>query len=73
MVLDIKLGPSIFTELGAQIITLGTSPNGLNVNKNCGSTFPELMQKTVLKHKADIGIAFDGDADRVIICDEKAR
>jgi len=66
-----KAGPSIFTELGAQIITLGTSPNGLNVNKNCGSTFPELMQKTVLKHKADIGIAFDGDADRVIICDEK--
>ena len=66
-----KAGPSIFTELGAQIITLGISPNGTNVNKNCGSTFPELMQKTVLRHKADIGIAFDGDADRVIVCDEK--
>ena len=67
-----KAGPSIFTELGAKVIPFGISPNGLNVNKNCGSTFPELMQKTVLKHKADIGIAFDGDADRVIICDEKS-
>ena len=66
-----KAGPSIFTELGAKVIPFGISPNGLNVNRNCGSTFPELMQKAVLKHKADIGIAFDGDADRVIICDEK--
>ena len=66
-----KAGPSIFTELGAKVIPFGISPNGLNVNRNCGSTFPELMQKAVLKHKADVGIAFDGDADRVIICDEK--
>ncbi len=66
-----KAGPSIFTELGANVIPFGISPNGLNVNKNCGSTHPELIQKNVLKHKADIGIAFDGDADRVIICDEK--
>ena len=66
-----KAGPSIFSDLGAKVIPYGVSPNGLNVNKNCGSTFPELMQKAVLKHKADIGIAFDGDADRVIICDEK--
>ena len=68
-----KAGPAIFTELGAKVIPFGTSPNGLNVNKNCGSTFPELMQKSVIKHKADIGIAFDGDADRVIICDEKGQ
>ncbi len=66
-----KAGPSIFSELGAKIIPYGISPNGLNVNKNCGSTFPQLIQKEVLKNKADIGIAFDGDADRVIICDEK--
>ena len=66
-----KAGPAIFTELGAKVIPFGISPNGLNVNRNCGSTFPELMQKAVLKHKADVGIAFDGDADRVIICDEK--
>ena len=66
-----KAGPAIFAELGAKIIPFGISPNGLNVNKNCGSTFPKLMQKAVIKHKADIGIAFDGDADRVIICDEK--
>ena len=66
-----KAGPEIFTELGAKVIPFGTSPNGLNVNKNCGSTFPELIQKAVLRHKADIGITFDGDADRVIICDEK--
>ena len=66
-----KAGPSIFSALGARIIPYGVSPNGLNVNKNCGSTFPQLIQRAVLKHKADIGIAFDGDADRVIICDEK--
>ena len=66
-----KAGPSIFSELGAKVIPYGVLPNGLNVNKNCGSTFPQLIQKAVLKHKADIGIALDGDADRVIICDEK--
>ena len=66
-----KAGPSIFSELGANVITYGVKPNGLNVNKKCGSTFPQLIQKAVLKHKADIGIALDGDADRVIICDEK--
>ena len=66
-----KAGPAVFNELGAKVIPLGIFPNGININKNCGSTFPELIQKAVLKHKADIGIAFDGDADRVIICDEK--
>lgn len=66
-----KAGPLIFSELGAEVISYGVAPNGLNVNKNCGSTFPQLIQKAVLEHKADIGIAFDGDADRVIICDEK--
>ena len=66
-----KAGPAILTELGAKVISLGTSPNGLNVNKDCGSTFPQSMQKAVLKHKADIGMALDGDADRLIICDEK--
>ena len=66
-----KAGPAVFNELGAKVIPLGIFPNGININKNCGSTFPELIQKEVVKHKADIGIAFDGDADRVIISDEK--
>lgn len=66
-----KLAPAILWELGAEVITIGDEPNGFNINDNCGSTHPEIMCKKVREHKADIGIALDGDADRVAICDEK--
>ena len=62
-----KIGPIVLWELGAEVITIGTNPNGLNINDNIGSTHPKLLAKTVLKHKADLGIALDGDADRLII------
>ncbi len=57
--------------LGAQVITIGTKPNGLNINYKCGSTFPKKIQSAVKKHKAHLGISLDGDADRVIMSDEK--
>ena len=66
-----KAGPKLFSSLGAKVITLAVKPNGLNINSNCGSTFPQNIQKAVRKYKANIGIALDGDADRVIMCDEK--
>lgn len=64
-----KIGPTVLWELGAEVITLGVNPNGFNINDNCGSTHPELLCKEVVKNKADIGIALDGDADRLIIAD----
>ena len=66
-----KSAPALLRELGAEVIAIGINPDGFNINKNCGSTHPELIQQSVKTHKADIGIAFDGDADRVIMCDEK--
>ena len=63
------IAPSVFEELGATVITIGTSPNGLNINANSGSTSPEELVKAVLAEKADIGIAFDGDGDRVAMVD----
>ncbi len=66
-----QVAPMIFRELGAEVITLGVAPNGLNINEECGSTKPQLMCDAVREHGAHIGIALDGDADRVIICDEK--
>jgi phosphoglucosamine mutase len=66
-----KSAPALLRELGADVVAIGINPDGFNINKNCGSTHPELIQKSVKTHKADIGIAFDGDADRVIMCDEK--
>ena len=66
-----KAGPELFKSLGAKVISIGTSPNGLNINQNCGSTHPKKLQSAVKKHKAHIGIALDGDADRIILCDEK--
>ena len=63
------IAPSVFEELGAKVRAIGVSPNGLNINENSGSTSPELLAKTVLAEKADIGIAFDGDGDRVIMVD----
>lgn len=66
-----SVAPSIFEELGAEVVVLNNTPDGLNINKNCGAMHPEKMQETVKKNKADLGIALDGDADRVIVCDEK--
>lgn len=65
-----KIAPTIFWELGAEVISIGCSPNGFNINDQCGSTDPSALVREVLKTKADIGIALDGDADRVLICDE---
>lgn len=67
------IAPVIFRELGAEVAAIGVTPDGFNINKGCGSTAPELLCKTVLKEKADIGIGLDGDADRVVICDEKGQ
>jgi phosphoglucosamine mutase len=66
-----KVSPLIFQELGAQLLTIGVNPNGKNINTDCGSLNPELLREKVLKSGADLGIALDGDADRVIFCDEK--
>ena len=66
-----KSGPKLLKSLGAKVYNFGTSPNGLNINKNCGSTFPKKIKSIVKKHKVNLGIALDGDADRVILCDEK--
>jgi len=63
------IAPSLFSGLGAHLTLLGTAPNGLNINKNCGSTHLETLQKTVLEKKADLGIAFDGDGDCVLMVD----
>ena len=68
-----KSAPKILTDLGAKVFTIGTNPNGLNINYKCGSTHPEIIKKYVKKYKADLGIALDGDADRVIMCDEKSQ
>ena len=67
-----KSAPKILRDLGARVFAIGVKPNGLNINYNCGSTYPEVLRKYVKKFKADLGIALDGDADRVIMCDEKA-
>ena len=68
-----KSAPKILSDLGAKVFSLGVKPNGLNINYKCGSTFPKFIKKNVKKFKADIGIALDGDADRVIMCDEKSQ
>ncbi len=65
------VAPEVFDELGAEVIAIGVEPDGLNINQACGSTQPELLQKVVLEHKADVGIALDGDGDRVMMVDHK--
>ena len=65
------IAPHVFTELGANVITIGAEPDGLNINEGFGATSPENLQKTVLEHKADFGIALDGDGDRVIMVDHR--
>lgn len=66
-----NIAPKIFWELGAEVIEIGTNPDGFNINEKCGSTYPETLREKVLETKADIGIALDGDADRLLIVDEK--
>ena len=68
-----KLAPTILWELGAEVITLSCEPDGLNINKNCGSIYPNNLCNKVLETRSDIGIALDGDADRVIVCDENGK
>jgi len=65
------LAPQLFRELGAETILLAHEPDGLNINKDCGSTHPEAVQQAVLEHRANLGLSFDGDADRLIAIDEK--
>ena len=66
-----KVSPEIFQELGAEVIKIGTEPDGYNINQNCGSTNPEVVQKAVIKNRADYGISLDGDGDRVILVDKE--
>lgn len=68
-----KVAPSILWELGAEVIPVAVQPDGRNINHLCGATYPRLMQEAVLLHQADIGIALDGDADRLIMADEKGQ
>ncbi len=68
-----KSGPKLLKSLGAKVISIGISPNGLNINKKCGSTYPNKIQSAVKKYKANLGISLDGDADRIILCDEKGK
>ncbi|HWR72841.1 MAG TPA: phosphoglucosamine mutase, partial [Nitrospirota bacterium] len=66
-----KIGPRAFLELGAEVISLYDNPSGMNINQGCGSLHPEMVSRAVVANKAHAGIAFDGDADRVVLCDEK--
>jgi phosphoglucosamine mutase len=66
-----QVAPSVLQEMGAQVVAIGVKPDGLNINQNCGSTMPNLLRETVLKEGADLGIALDGDGDRVIMVDHK--
>jgi len=68
-----KSAPTLLSQLGAKVISVGVSPNGLNINHKCGSTYPFKIQSVVKKHKAKLGISFDGDADRIIMCDENSK
>ena len=68
-----KAGPNLLSSLGAKIISIGVKPDGININEKCGSTYPGNISKAVKKYRADLGIALDGDADRIILCDEKGK
>ena len=67
-----KAAPKLLKSLGAKVFAIGIIPNGVNINKNCGSTNPNKIKNAVKKYKAHLGISLDGDADRIIICDEKS-
>jgi len=66
-----NLGPTILWELGAEVIPINKSPTGFNINENCGSTYPEIVAAETVRRQADIGLALDGDADRLVVCDEE--
>ena len=68
-----KSGPKLLRSLGAKVYEIGTSPNGFNINNKCGSTFPNNIKNFVKKYKVDLGISLDGDADRIIVCDETGK
>ena len=66
-----RIAPQVFAALGAEVIPLGVGPNGLNINDQCGSLYPEVVSAKVKEARADLGISLDGDADRVIVVDQK--
>jgi len=66
-----KVGPTIFEELGADVVVVNAEPDGFNINEECGALYPKALGKLVLEYRADIGIALDGDADRLVVVDEK--
>ena len=66
-----KVSPSVLKELGAEVISIGTDPDGYNINHECGSTHPEMVKEEVIRQRADFGIALDGDGDRVVLIDKK--
>ncbi len=68
-----KAAPKLLKNLGAKVIAIGINPNGLNINEKCGSTYPSKIKFAVKKFKANVGISFDGDADRIIMCDESGK
>jgi phosphoglucosamine mutase len=68
-----KVAPTALYELGAEVIEVGVSPDGMNINEECGSTYPGAMANAVREYRADLGIALDGDADRLVICDERGQ
>jgi phosphoglucosamine mutase len=68
-----RIAPDVFRELGAEVIAIGHRPDGLNINRDCGSTHPEAMCRTVVEQHADLGVAFDGDGDRVLMADHEGR
>ena len=68
-----KAAPKLLKKLGAKVISIGIKPNGLNINDKCGSTYPSKIKFAVRKFRAHVGISFDGDADRIIMCDEKGK
>ena len=68
-----KAAPKLLKSLGANVLSIGVKPNGFNINHKCGSTYPNNIQSAVRKYRANVGIAFDGDADRIIMCDENSK
>ena len=68
-----SVAPRVMRELGANVIAIHNTPDGININADCGSTHPESLQKAVLEHEADVGIALDGDGDRIVMVDEKGK
>ena len=68
-----RVAPTALWELGAEVVQIGCTPDGLNINRGCGSTNPAALSASVLEHRADLGIALDGDADRLVIADERGR